>query len=78
MATILPFLHFVQAYQPRVEMKRRLSMFPVDCSGACEGTIVDLMLRPGNVCPENIDYGRHQENFIGTINEICRIPVSIF
>ena len=53
-------------------------MFPVDCSGACEGTIVDLMLRPGNVCPENIDYGRHQENFIGTINEICRIPVSIF
>ena len=70
----------VQAFKPReVQTKRRLSMFPEECSGPCEGTVIDLMLRPGKVCPESIDYkiSRFQEeNFMGSSNEICKSPVS--
>ena len=79
LVTIFLF-HSVQAYKPReVQTKRRLSMFPEECSGPCEGTVIDLMLRPGKVCPESIDYkiSRFQEeNFMGSSNEICKSPVS--
>ena len=79
LVTIFLF-HSVQAYKPReVQTKRRLSMFPEECSGSCEGTVIDLMLRPGKVCPETIDYkiSRFQEeNFMGSSNEICKSPVS--
>ena len=72
--------HYVQAFKPRgVQIKRRLSMFPEECSGPCEGTVIDLMLRPGKVCPESIDYkiSRFQEeNFMGSSNEICKSRVS--
>ena len=68
----------VQAFKPReVQTKRRLSMFPEECSGPCEGTVIDLMLRPGKVCPESINYSQNQEeNFMGSINEICKSRVS--
>ena len=80
LVTIFLF-HSVQAGQiTGVQVKRRLSMFPEACSGPCEeGTVIDLMLRPGKVCPESIDYkiSRFQEeNFMGSSNEICRSPVS--
>ena len=77
LVTIFLF-HFVQAFKPRgVQIKRRLSMFPEECSGPCEGTVIDLMLRPGKVCPESIDYSQNQEEtFMGSINEICKSRVS--
>ena len=56
-------------------------MFPEECSGPCEeGTVIDLMLRPGKVCPESIDLkiSRFQEEtFMGSSNEICKSRVSM-
>ena len=42
-----------------------------------EGTAIDLMIKPGKVCPPNIDhYAENQEDFIGTIYDICGSKVS--
>ena len=81
LVTIFLF-HSVQAGQiTGVQIKRRLSMFPEGCSGPCEGgTVIDLMLRPGKVCPDSIDLkiSRFQEEtFMGSSNEICKSRVSM-
>ena len=44
-------------------------MYPEECTGICmEGTAVDLMIKPGKNCPQNVDhYAKSQEDFIGIL-----------
>ena len=57
--------------------KKRLSMFPEECTGTCEGgTAIDFMLKPGREsCPENINLGQYQDDFLGSYLEHCQSKV---
>ena len=53
-------------------------MYPEECTGICkDGTAIDLMIKPGKNCPQNIDHhAKNQEDFIGDIYDICGAIVS--
>ena len=74
---IMILLQTSVAFQPRT-WNKRLSVFPEECSGICAGgTVVDFMLAPGKSCPENINHGKKQDDFIGSVYNICKTSVSI-
>ena len=52
-------------------------MFPEDCTTNCEGgTAIDFMLKKGRPkCPDTINHGKEQDDFIGSTLDMCNAKV---
>ena len=66
--------------QESEKWKKRLSMFPEDCSTNCEGgTAIDFMLKKGRPkCPDTINHGKKQDDFIGSTLDMCQAKVRCY
>ena len=59
------------------DWKNRMSVFPEKCSGVCkDGLIMDLMVKPGNDCPDSISSQQKRALFVQLNSQICDSYVS--